>query len=155
MNHEVLNQPPPLTSYNPFSTDRALRDAVARESAGWACAELEEFGAITWGPEAMEWAVQAKLAEIRMAKDPRLEKFAAGIDNRNDPRERADACPEDVPEGEGRRLAERLVLALQASLLLRFSPPPIGDAFCASRLDGEGGRAFGTLANTIDLRFLA
>ena len=94
-------------------------------------------------------ALDALLAEIRMAKDPRLEKFVAGIGNRNDP------CPEDVPEGEGRRLAERLALALQASLLLRFSPAPIADAFCASRLDNEGGRAFGTLANTIDLGFLA
>jgi hypothetical protein len=32
MNHEVLNQPPPLSAYNLFSTDRALRDAAARRS---------------------------------------------------------------------------------------------------------------------------
>ena len=59
MSHEVLNQPPPLIDYNPFAIDRALRDAVAREGAGWACAELEEFGRITGGAEAMAWAIQA------------------------------------------------------------------------------------------------
>ncbi len=29
--------------------------------------------------------------------------------------------------------------------MARFSPPEIADAFCASRLDGDWGRAFGTL----------
>ena len=46
MNHEVLNQPPLLTGYFLSSGDRALRDAVPREGAGWACAELEEFGRV-------------------------------------------------------------------------------------------------------------
>jgi putative acyl-CoA dehydrogenase len=35
--------------------------------------------------------------------------------------------------------------ALQASLLVRFAPPAVADAFCASRLAGDGGLAFGTL----------
>jgi putative acyl-CoA dehydrogenase len=48
-------------------------------------------------------------------------------------------------ESRARRLVERLALALQASLLVRFAPPEVSDAFCASRLAGEGGRAFGTL----------
>jgi len=86
-------------------------------------------------------ALASLLAEIRMARDPRLEKFAAGIGK-------------EVSEGEGRLLAERLALALQASLLLRFSPSPIAEAFCASRLEANPGRAFGTLAPTIDLEFL-
>lgn len=59
MNHEVLNQPPPLADYNPFSIDRALRHAVAREGAGWACAELEQFGRICGSAEAIEWAALA------------------------------------------------------------------------------------------------
>lgn len=33
----------------------------------------------------------------------------------------------------------------QASLLVRHAPPNVADAFCASRLAGDGGRAFGTL----------
>ena len=48
-------------------------------------------------------------------------------------------------ESRARRLVERLALALQASLLVRFAPAEVADAFCASRLAGEGGRAFGTL----------
>ncbi len=31
--HEVLNQPPPLESYNPFAADAALQEAVRREGA--------------------------------------------------------------------------------------------------------------------------
>ncbi len=56
MRDEVLNQPPPLENYNPFTTDRALREAVAREGAGWACAQLEDFGRRVGSAEAMEWA---------------------------------------------------------------------------------------------------
>ena len=59
MNHEVLNQPPPLVDYNLFSTDRALRAGVAREGAGWACAALEEFGRGMGTAEAIEWGTQA------------------------------------------------------------------------------------------------
>ncbi len=59
MNHEVLNQAPPLCDYNLFSTDRALRMAVAREGAGWACGRLEAFGARMGSAEAIEWGAQA------------------------------------------------------------------------------------------------
>ena len=48
-------------------------------------------------------------------------------------------------EGEARRLTERLVLALQASLMRRHAHPAHADAFIASRLSGDGGHAFGTL----------
>ena len=44
-----------------------------------------------------------------------------------------------------RRLVERMALALQASLLVRHAPHPVADAFCASRLGGDWGHAFGTL----------
>ena len=54
------------------------------------------------------------------------------------------ARPEEL-EVRARRLVERLALALQASLLVRHAPPEVADAFCASRLAGDGGRAFGTL----------
>ncbi len=59
MNHDVLNQPPPLANYNLFSSDRALRSAVAREGAGWACAMLEEFGGKVGSAEVIEWGVLA------------------------------------------------------------------------------------------------
>ncbi|WP_077194048.1 acyl-CoA dehydrogenase family protein [Streptomyces lydicus] len=50
-----------------------------------------------------------------------------------------------------RSLAERMALVLQASLLVRHSHPAVADAFCASRLDGEWGNAFGTLPPGVDL----
>ncbi|HJX83088.1 MAG TPA: isovaleryl-CoA dehydrogenase [Candidatus Angelobacter sp.] len=55
-------------------------------------------------------------------------------------------------EGQARRLAEKTALALQASLLMRHSSNAIADAFCASRLSPDGGRAFGTLPGTADVK---
>jgi putative acyl-CoA dehydrogenase len=54
-------------------------------------------------------------------------------------------------EGRARRLVERLALVLQGSLLVRYAPPQVADAFCASRLGGDAGTAFGTLPPTLDL----
>ncbi|MCG0063476.1 acyl-CoA dehydrogenase family protein [Streptomyces tricolor] len=50
-----------------------------------------------------------------------------------------------------RRLVERMALALQASLLVRHAPHPVADAFCATRLGGDWGHAFGTLPAGTDL----
>ncbi|MFF8192787.1 acyl-CoA dehydrogenase family protein [Streptomyces bobili] len=60
----------------------------------------------------------------------------------------------DGAEARARRIAERFALVLQGSLLVRFAPPEVADAFCASRLGGDGGGAFGTLPHTLDLRAL-
>jgi putative acyl-CoA dehydrogenase len=57
----------------------------------------------------------------------------------------------DGIEGRGRRLAERVALVLQGSLLVRYAPPEVADAFCASRLGGDWGSAFGTLPHSLDL----
>ncbi|MGA2009939.1 MAG: acyl-CoA dehydrogenase family protein [Solirubrobacteraceae bacterium] len=46
---------------------------------------------------------------------------------------------------QARRLVEELALTLQASLLVRHAAPAVADAFCAARLGGGGGRAYGTL----------
>ncbi|HEX2015422.1 MAG TPA: acyl-CoA dehydrogenase family protein [Solirubrobacteraceae bacterium] len=51
----------------------------------------------------------------------------------------------EQPQWHARAVVEDLALALQASLLVRHSPPMIADAFCASRLGGVGSHAFGTL----------
>jgi putative acyl-CoA dehydrogenase len=51
---------------------------------------------------------------------------------------------------EARRLVEELAVGLQASLLVRHSPPAVADAFCAARLGGEGGRVYGTLPGGVD-----
>lgn len=57
-------------------------------------------------------------------------------------------------EARARRLTERLALVLQGSLLVRFAPSEVADAFCASRLGGDGGAAFGTLPHSLGLRSL-
>jgi putative acyl-CoA dehydrogenase len=95
---------------------------------------LDVLRAIAKEPEALERV----LGEIRLAGDPRVEKFAA-------------SAVTNAAEQDARRLAERLALALQASLVVRFSPPAIADAFCASRLAGDWGHAFGTLPQGADI----
>lgn len=50
-----------------------------------------------------------------------------------------------------RRLTEAMALALQASLLVRFSPTAVSDAFIASRLGGDGGHLYGVLPRGTDL----
>jgi putative acyl-CoA dehydrogenase len=56
-----------------------------------------------------------------------------------------------VAEHQARRLAERLALALQASLVVRHSPPGFAEAFIASRLQGNYGHSFGTLPPSLNL----
>ncbi|MEU8543928.1 acyl-CoA dehydrogenase family protein [Streptomyces sp. NPDC048717] len=57
--HEVTNQVPPLTDYD-VSADPALLEALRREGAGWAEAEVRELGVTAGGHEAQEWG---RLAE--------------------------------------------------------------------------------------------
>jgi putative acyl-CoA dehydrogenase len=54
-------------------------------------------------------------------------------------------------EARARRIVERMALVLQGSLLVRFAPPQVADAFCASRLGDDWGVTFGTLPHTLDL----
>jgi putative acyl-CoA dehydrogenase len=54
-------------------------------------------------------------------------------------------------ETGARRLVEQMALALQASLLVRHAPAAVADAFCATRLGGDWGHAFGTLPDSADL----
>jgi len=48
-------------------------------------------------------------------------------------------------EVQARRIVESIAIALQASLMAQHASREAGDAFCASRLEGDWGRAFGTL----------
>jgi len=65
-------------------------------------------------------------------------------------RQTASAIPQSFnrageAEFEARRVVETIAVALQASLMERYALPEAADAFCASRLERDGGRAFGTL----------
>jgi putative acyl-CoA dehydrogenase len=84
----------------------------------------------------------AYLAEVRLGTgaDRRLD---AAIDE-------VAAALAGPAEDQARRIVERMALALQASLLVRHAPGLTADAFCATRLDGDRGQAFGTLPAGID-----
>jgi putative acyl-CoA dehydrogenase len=62
------------------------------------------------------------------------------------------AAAERNDEAQARALTRDLVLGLQAALLIRHAPAAVGDAFCASRLNGDGGGAFGLLPRGADAR---
>ena len=75
--------------------------------------------------------------------EPRLDAWLSSLE-----RELRD--PAEEPEAGARRLVERMALALQASLLVRHGDPAVADAFCASRLAGDRGLAYGTLPPRVD-----
>jgi putative acyl-CoA dehydrogenase len=84
-------------------------------------------------------SVEAFVAEVEEASgaEPRVDAAVAALRD-----ELSDL--EDI-ESRARTVVERMALALQGSLLVRHGDPAVADAFCASRLAGDGGRAFGTL----------
>ena len=57
--HKVFNQPPPLLGHNLFARDRALREAVEREGAGWAAQRLHDFGETAGRTETQAWGFLA------------------------------------------------------------------------------------------------
>jgi putative acyl-CoA dehydrogenase len=80
-------------------------------------------------------------------------ELAAGADRRFDQAVadlRTEMNDTEDAEPRARRLVERLALVFQGALLVRNAPPAVADAFCASRLAGDGGRTFGTLPPSVD-----
>jgi putative acyl-CoA dehydrogenase len=96
---------------------------------------LDVLRAVARQPESLD----ALLAEIDLAAGADARLDAAVADLRRELADPADA------ELRARRLVERLALCLQGSLLVRHGDPAVADAFCASRLGDDGGRAYGTL----------
>ena len=90
-------------------------------------------------------AVSSVLAEIRLARggNRHFDSFLGRLE---------EDLAAAATELEARRLAERMALSLQASLLIRDSIAAVADAFCASRLGGDSGRAFGTLPAAVNFR---
>src|SRR5438067_1678245 len=88
-------------------------------------------------------ARDALVAELRLARGADR-RYDAALDD-------AEAQLAKPEESAARRLVESLALALQASLLLRHAPPAIADAFCATRLAGDHGYAFGSLPAAADV----
>jgi putative acyl-CoA dehydrogenase len=90
-------------------------------------------------------ALLDELAPARAA-EPRLERAAATLE-----RELGAAADPVGLQAGARRLVERLAVLLQAALLVRHGHPAVADAFCASRVAGDRGAAFGTLPSGLDL----
>ena len=53
-------------------------------------------------------------------------------------------------EYRARHVVDGMALAIQAALLVQHAPPAVADAFCRSRLQGEGQRQYGTLPRGVD-----
>jgi len=102
---------------------------------------LDVLRAVDREPESLD-AFRTELALAR-GGDRRLDAAIRELDT--------ELADEDDVELRARRLVERLALCLQASLLVRHAPPEVADAFCATRLGAEGGRAHGTLPRGVEL----
>ncbi len=88
--------------------------------------------------------LDAVLDELDLAAgaDARLDAFVARL--------LAELADRESLESRARLLVEHMALALQGSLLVRHAPPAVADAFCASRLAGDGGLQYGTLPRGVD-----
>jgi putative acyl-CoA dehydrogenase len=88
-------------------------------------------------------AAAALAQELAPAKGahPALDRLAASLPGR---------VEEMATEVEARRLAQDVALAVQAALLVQAAPAAVSDAFCASRIAGDWGQAFGTLSGRTD-----
>jgi putative acyl-CoA dehydrogenase len=82
-----------------------------------------------------------ELAEAAGA-DVRLDAFCVAL--------RSQLADGDALQSRARRVVEQMALALQGSLLVRHAPAAVADAFCASRLAGDAGLAYGTLPAGVD-----
>ena len=91
-------------------------------------------------------ALDVFIAEVDEASgvDARLDGYLASL--------RRELGDLDQIEARARRVVERMALALQGSLLIRFGDEAVADAFCASRLAGDWGGAFGTLPAGLDFK---
>ncbi len=97
---------------------------------------LDVLRAMSTHPETLD----AVLAELHLAKG-----HSRAFD------EYVRELPTAKDESNARWFVERLAAALQASLLIREAPVEIADAFIATRLNREGGFAFGTLPASTDV----
>ncbi len=96
---------------------------------------LDVLRALTRDPRSLE----VFLDEVQLAQgaDARLDARVADLESQlSDP---------ETLEVRARRVVESMALCLQGSLLVRHAPGAVADAFCASRLAGDGGLEYGTL----------
>ncbi|MEV6814872.1 isovaleryl-CoA dehydrogenase [Micromonospora sp. NPDC051296] len=103
-------------------------------------AALDVLRALAGQPEVMA-AFRAEV-DAAAGADPRLDAAVRQL-------QVALSDPADL-EVRARRMVEQLALVLQGALLVRHGHPAVADAFCASRLGGDRGHAYGTLPAGVD-----
>ena len=101
---------------------------------------LDVLRALTRSPRSLE----VFLAEVEEARGA-----DARLDAATDRLKQQFADPATL-ESRARRVVESMALCLQGSLLVRHTPGAVADAFCASRLGGDGGLEYGTLPAGVD-----
>ncbi|MFN3547215.1 MAG: isovaleryl-CoA dehydrogenase [Mesorhizobium sp.] len=106
---------------------------------------LDVLRALQKTPDILDVYIAA-IDEVRGA-DARLDAAARSL--------QADFAQRGDMEHRARRLVERMMVVLQGALLVRHAPAEVADAFCASRLAGDWGHAFGTLPSGVDARAIA
>jgi putative acyl-CoA dehydrogenase len=91
--------------------------------------------------------VGALVAELDTSRgtNAQLDRFSDALIARFD-----DAADGGGDEAGARRLAQDIALAVQGSLLRRHAPDCVFEAFCRSRLSGNGPQVFGTLPSAVD-----
>ncbi|HTY71646.1 MAG TPA: acyl-CoA dehydrogenase family protein, partial [Actinomycetes bacterium] len=76
----------------------------------------------------------------------------AHLDSVRDLMRRTSTAGPELAERQARALVEAMALALQASLLARFSPRAVSDTFIAARLGEDRGHGYGTLPSSAPVR---
>ncbi|MDA8434996.1 MAG: acyl-CoA dehydrogenase family protein [Actinomycetales bacterium] len=107
---------------------------------------LDVLRALHREPESLD-AFDAEVALARGGHrllDAHLDRLASDV------RAILAVAPADAERGV-RRLVEAMALALQASLLVRFAPAPVSDAFVTSRLGPDRSHEYGALPSGADV----
>ncbi|HEV8597309.1 MAG TPA: acyl-CoA dehydrogenase family protein, partial [Candidatus Dormibacteraeota bacterium] len=84
------------------------------------------------------------LVEVKAARDARLERALGDV-------EKEIANPSEL-ESRARLVVEKMAVALQASLMLRYGDPAAAELFCDSRLAADRGLTFGALRTRPELK---
>ena len=105
---------------------------------------LDVLRALSRTPRALE----VFLGEVELAAgaDERLDRAVAKL--------KGQFTEPQTLELRARRVVEQMALCLEGSLLVRHAPAAVADAFCASRLERDGGLEYGTLPANCDMQVI-
>jgi len=100
-----------------------------------------------------EGVIESIAAELNKARgsDIRFDKYTGEVLDELATARKEIAAKNTAVERTSRRLVERVALALQASLIVRYSPDSVIDAFISSRLDQDHGMNYGTLSPDVKM----